>query len=115
MTDALYVKTPSGVVPINLAASGGGGGGGKVTVTRVRQVLPAVLKAGTAFDVPEHTVGSTNLLVCYNGALCVAGADEQYVDVSSTSIRFNDDLPAFAEIDCIYYEGGLDELSQSLS
>ena len=112
VTDALYVKTPSGIVPINLATSGGGG---KVTVTRVRQVLPAVLKAGTAFEVPEHSVGSTNLLVCYNGALCVAGADEQYVDVSSTSIRFNDDLPAFAEIDCVYYEGGLDELSKSLS
>ena len=113
MTDALYVKTASGVVPINLAASGGGGG--KVVTTRVRQVLPSVLKAGTAFEVPSHVVGSANLIVYYNGALCVAGADEQYVDVSATTIKFNDDLPAFSEIDCIYYEGGLDELSKALS
>lgn len=111
--DTLYVKTASGVVPINLAASSGGGG--KVIVTRERQVLSSTLKAGTAFEVPEHVVGSSNLIVCYNGALCVAGADEQYVDVSSTTIKFNDDLPAFSEIDAIYYEGGLDELSKSLS
>lgn len=111
--DALYVKTASGLQKVEIAGSGGGGC--RVVVTRVRQVLPSALKAGTAFEVPEHVVGSSNLIVCYNGVLCVAGADEQYVDASSTTIKFNDDLPAFSEIDAIYYEGGLNELSQSLS
>lgn len=108
--DALYVKTESGLQPITLASSGGGG---SYVTTRDRRILTAAIPAGTAYEVPEHSVGGADLVICFNGVLCVP--DEQYQDISSTAIKFLFDLPIGSEIDAIQFDGGLNVLSKTLS
>lgn len=107
--DSLYVKTSTGLQPIQLAASGGG----SYVTTRESKILAAKLAQGTAYEVPEHAVGGTDLVICFNGVLCKL--DEQYSDVSSTTIKFLFDLPAGSEIDAIQFDGGLNVLSKALS
>jgi hypothetical protein len=62
--------------------------------TRTTQKLASAVSAGTAITVPSHVVNSGSLLVFHNGVLCESGANEQYVDYSSTSVKFNYNLPA---------------------
>ena len=61
---------------------------------RTTTVAAATISAGTAISVPAHAVGQGLLLVWHNGVLCEAGTSAQYVDVSSTSIAFNYNIPA---------------------
>lgn len=89
--------------------------GNRVSVIRERQVLTSAIPAGTAYAVPEHVVGGSDLVVVFNGVLCVEGATEQYTDVNTTSIKFNFNLPIGSEIDVIQFDGGLYELSKNLS
>lgn len=110
--DSLYVKTADGLAKVNLGTSGSGS---RISVVRERQVLTSALAAGTAYAVPEHEVGGSDLVVCFNGVLCIEGASEQYTDVNATSIQFNFDLPIGSEIDVIQFDGGLHELSKTLS
>ena len=110
--DALYVKTAGGLQKVEIAGSGGGS---RVSVIRERQVLTSAISAGTAYAVPEHEVGGSDLVVVFNGVLCVEGASEQYTDVNATSIKFNFNLPIGSEIDVIQFDGGLYELSKNLS
>lgn len=101
-TYSLYGYDGGQIVPI---VTDGSGGGGSVSVTRVKTTLESSLVAGTAFAVPAHTVGSGRILVHLNGLLCAEGSTEQYVDASSTTITFNDDLPAESEIDVVVFSG----------
>lgn len=101
-TATLYVKNGNSIIPLEL----GTGAGSTLTVTRESKVLTETLTAGTAYEVPTHTVGSDLLIVLFDGLLCEAGASKQYVDASATTITFNDDLPAGSEIDVLVYNGG---------
>ena len=56
-------------------------------IAKTTAVLEAAVAAGTEIAVPTHSSGL--LLVFHNGVLCEAGADAQYVDYSSSSIKFN--------------------------
>ncbi len=89
MTDSLYVKTASGILPIAIEGTGGGGGTRKVVTSNSRE---AVLTAGTAWTVPQHTVDSNELAVYIEGILCTRGVE--YTDASSTTITFTSDIPA---------------------
>lgn len=60
--------------------------------------LSEALTAGTAIEVPEHTVGGDGMAVYLCGVLCARGAEAQYLDVDSTHISFNDDLEAGMDI-----------------
>lgn len=66
----------------------------ETSFARTTQVLATPVSAGTAITVPEHAVGQGLLMVYHNGVLCEAGASAQYVDYTSTSIKFNYDIPA---------------------
>lgn len=87
MTDSLYVKTASGILPIAIEGTGGGGTR-KVVTSNSRE---AVLTAGTAWTVPQHTVDSNELAVYIEGLLCTRGVE--YTDASSTTIIFTSDIP----------------------
>lgn len=89
MTDSLYVKTASGILPIAIEGTGGGGVTRKIVTSDSRS---GVLTAGTAWAVPEHTVGSNELAVYIQGLRCTAGVE--YTDASSTTITFTSDIPA---------------------
>lgn len=88
MTDSLYVKTASGILPIAIKGTGGDGGTRKVVTSNSRE---AVLTAGTAWTVPQHTVGGDELLVWIEGLLYTRGVE--YTDASSTTITFTSDIP----------------------
>lgn len=103
--DTLYVKTSDGLVEINLGTSGGGSST-SVAVVRDRKTLAEVLPSGTPYEVPGHSLGSDGLVVFFNGLLCSQGEDQQYVDLSRTSIKFNFDLPIGSEIDVIQFDDG---------
>lgn len=77
---------------------GSGGGGGNVVTKLVSSSRESVITKGTSFTVPEYSVGSGNLQVFYDGLLCLEGEDAQYVETSSTSITFNDDIATDVEI-----------------
>nr|DAQ77304.1 MAG TPA: hypothetical protein [Caudoviricetes sp.] len=64
------------------------GGTRKVVTSNSRE---AVLTAGTAWTVPQHTVGGDELLVWIEGLLCTRGVE--YTDASSTTITFTSDIP----------------------
>lgn len=89
MTDSLYVKTAGGILPIAIEGTGGGGGTRKVVTSNSRE---AALTAGTAWTVPQHTVGGDELLVWIEGLLCNRGVE--YTDASATTITFTSDIPA---------------------
>lgn len=89
MATTLHFKTESGVEQIPL---------GGVTVSRSVTVLSSDLSAGTAFTVPTYAVGSMKLLVFVNGLLCALGSDQQYVEASTTTIKFNDTLASGTQI-----------------
>lgn len=88
MTDSLYVKTAGGILPIAIEGTGGGGVTRKIVTSNSRA---EVLTAGTAWTVPEHTVGSNELAVYIEGLLCTRGVE--YTDASSTTITFTSDIP----------------------
>ena len=95
--DALYVKTAGGLQRVEI---GGMGGDGSVT----RKVLTSsvrseVLTAGTAFSVPEYTMGDGSLAVYLCGLLCSKGVE--YEEVSAKSISFTSDIPADFEITAV--------------
>lgn len=89
----------------------GEGSDGTIKTTTITSVdRSEVLTVGTAFTVPEYTVGSNNLQVFVNGLLCVK--DAQYTEVSSTTIAFTFDVETSAEITAMVtigssYEGVL--------
>lgn len=61
----------------------------KVVTSNSRE---AVLTAGTAWTVPQHTVDSNELAVYIEGLLCTRGIE--YTDASATTITFTSDIPA---------------------
>lgn len=63
--------------------------------------LSEALTAGTAIEVPEHTVGGDGMTVFLCGVLCARGEDAQYLDVDSTHISFVDDLEAGMDITAV--------------
>lgn len=62
--------------------------------SRTTAVLDSDVSAGTEVAVPYHFVDQGLLLVYHNGVLCESGAGAQYIDFSTTSIKFNYDIPA---------------------
>lgn len=93
MTELYYLDNGTPVkIPI------GSGVGGNIVTKLVSTSRESVITKGTSFTVPEHTVGSGNLQVFYDGLLCREGADAQYIETSSTSITFNDDIATDVEI-----------------
>lgn len=89
-------------VPVPLP--GGEGGGSVVVNTLVSESRPSIVTAGTAFDVPNYTVGANSLQVFVNGLLCIKG--EQYNEVSTTTISFTFDLPVDYGVVVISSDGG---------
>lgn len=94
MAVSLYYKDSSGsLVKIGLEGSGS---------TNVSKVVSAsrdsTLIAGAAFTVPTYQLGSGRLQVFLDGILCLEGESNQYVEDSTTTIKFNDDIPADMEI-----------------
>lgn len=86
--DELYVKTPSGLRRVDIE-----GTGGSLTQTvQADKSRDAVLKAGTAYTVPAHTVGK-GVLVYLGGVVYT-----DFTDVGSTTISFDVDIPATMEI-----------------
>lgn len=61
---------------------------------RATTTLANAVTAGTEITVPTHIVGEGLLFVWHNGVLCEEGASNQYIDFSTSSIKFNYDLPA---------------------
>lgn len=66
-----------------------GGVSRKIVTSNSRE---AVLTAGTAWTVPQHTVDSNELAVYIEGLLCTRGVE--YTDASATTITFTSDIPA---------------------
>lgn len=92
MAELYYLDNGNPIkIPINAE------GGNKVTKL-VSSSRSSVITKGSSFTVPEYTVGSGNLQVFYDGLLCVEGEDAQYIETSSTSITFNDDIATDVEI-----------------
>ena len=85
--DALYVKTKSGLQRVEIAGSGG-----SAQTVQTDKSRGAVLTAGTVYTVPTHTVGKGVLV--YLGGL----AYTDFMDVSTTTISFDVDIPATMEI-----------------
>ncbi|MDL2279574.1 hypothetical protein LJC15_02785 [Desulfovibrio sp. OttesenSCG-928-G11] len=76
------------------------------TVAREHKILPAALPAGTAYAVPSYIVGSGKLEIFYDGVLAEPGVGEMYQEAgsagaASTSIIFNVNLPAGADLTAI--------------
>ena len=94
MAVSLYYKETNGsLVKIET------GGSGKTEVTKaVSASRSDTLAAGTAFNVPTYELGSGRWQVFLDGLLCLEGASNQYVEASTTTIKFNDDIPADMEI-----------------
>ena len=94
MAVSLYYKETNGsLVKIET------GGGGKTEVSKaVSTSRGDTLTAGTAFEVPAYELGSGRLQVFLDGLLCLEGESNQYVEASTTTIKFNDDIPADMEI-----------------
>ena len=90
MTDSLYVKTASGILPIAIEGTGGGGGSGTVIKKLVSSIRASVLTAGSAFTVPTYVVGSNNLELFWNGLLLAKGT--HYTEESATTVAFTFDL-----------------------
>ena len=92
MAYSAYIKDGSTFVPFP-----GSAGGGSISIaTLTSSGRSSVITAGTAFDVPAYTVGSSELQVWVDGLLCVKG--EQYEETSATTIAFTFDLPADATV-----------------
>lgn len=92
MAELYYLDSGNPVkIPINAE------GGNKVTKL-VSSSRESVITKGTSFTVPEYSIGSGNLQVFYDGLLCREGIDAQYLETSTTSITFNDDIATDVEI-----------------
>ena len=57
---------------------------------------PAVIAAGTPFDVPLYAIGTYQLQVWVDGLLCIKG--EQYNELSASTISFTFDLPSDSSV-----------------
>lgn len=95
MADSLYIKHSDGFERVDV---GGGGGGSSSAAYKVfvSQSRDAVVSAGTAFTVPQYTMGSHSLSVYWDGLLTAAGIT--YTEDTSSTIKFADDLPADVEV-----------------
>lgn len=92
MTELYYLDNGNPIkIPINAE------GGNKVTKL-ISSSRESVITKGTSFTVPEYSIGSGNLQVFYDGLLCREGIDAQYLETSTTSITFNDDIATDVEI-----------------
>lgn len=98
MANSLYYKDADGTYK-QLELGGAGDG---VSVQKiVSSSRSSVLTAGTAFAVPQYVMGENRLLVHLDGLLCSAGAENQYIEDTTTSIKFNDDIATDIEISVI--------------
>lgn len=92
MAELYYLDNGNPIkIPINAE------GGNKVTKL-ISSSRESVITKGTSFTVPEYSIGSGNLQVFYDGLLCREGIDAQYLETSTTSITFNDDIATDVEI-----------------
>lgn len=99
MTDALYVKTTGGILPIDVGGIGG-------TVSRTvftSKSRSDVLGAGTEWNVPTYTKGNSSLSIFINGVLCVKGTE--YTEVTTTSVSFTSEVPADYELTAVVIGG----------
>lgn len=93
---SVYVKTADGKFKkLKLGESGSQSSSVEKLVSASRN---GVLTAGSDFPVPAYEVGSGRLQIFLNGVLCIEGADAQYIEATSNTITFNDDIPADFEI-----------------
>jgi len=86
MTYSLWTKNANGFEQVEI------GGSGSTQTVQTDKSRDAVLKAGTAYTVPAHTVGK-GVLVYLGGLLYT-----DFTDVSATTISFDVDIPATMEI-----------------
>ena len=99
MTDSLYVKTASGILPVDI-----GGTGGSVSRTvYTSKSRASILSAGTEWDVPTYTKGNNSISIYVNGVLCVKG--EEYTEVTTTSVSFTSDIPSDYELTAVVLGG----------
>lgn len=101
MAYSLWEKTADGLKLVGAGDTGGGGSVSRKVFTSSNR--SAVLAAGTAFEVPEHTQGDNSLSVFLNGLLCTKGVE--YTEATTTSISFTSDIPADYEITAVVLSG----------
>lgn len=90
MTDSLYVKTASGILPI--AIEGTGGGGGTTTIEAESHTITA-----TATSAQSYSIGNcAYVMVFVNSVLGVDGVT--YGITGGTTLQFTDVLPAGTEV-----------------
>lgn len=90
MTDSLYVKTASGILPI--AIEGTGGGGGSTTIEAETHTITE-----TATSAQSYSIGNcAYVMVFVNSVLGVDGVT--YGITGGTTLQFTDVLPVGSEV-----------------
>lgn len=85
-----------------LLSLGSGSGSSTLTTEVVRSInRSSVITAGSNYSVPSYSVGKNNLEVFIDGLLAFKGSENQYQEVDSTHIKFNDNIPTTTEITII--------------
>ena len=113
MAVSIYWNDGGVPVPFPIPDAEGETNKGTIKTTSLTSVdRGSVLVAGTDFTVPEYSSELNNLQVYVDGLLCVPGESGQYIEVSSTVIRFNFDIQPSSEITALAtigssYEGKL--------
>ena len=113
MAVSIYWNDGGVPVPFPIPDAEGETNKGTIKTTSLTSVdRGSVLVAGTDFTVPEYSSELNNLQVYIDGLLCVPGVSGQYIEVSSTIIRFNFDIQPSSEITVLAtvgssYEGKL--------
>ena len=91
MTDSLYVKTASGILPIAIEGTGGGGGGSTTIEAETHTI------AETATSAQSYDIGTcAYVMVFVNSVLGVDGVT--YGITSGTTLQFTDILPVGTEV-----------------
>lgn len=94
MACSLYYNNAGTPTKIELADAGSDSG-----ISRVESLSrDSVLTAGSAFAVPQYTLGADNIMVFRDGLLCVEGESGQYQEATETTITFNEDLAVDTQI-----------------
>lgn len=90
MTDSLYVKTPSGILPIAIEGTGGGGG-----TTTIEAETHTITEAATSAQ--SYSIGNcAYVMVFVNSVLGVDGVT--YRITGGTTLQFTDVLPVGSEV-----------------
>lgn len=91
---SLFYNNAGTPTKIELADAESGSG-----ISRIESLTrDSVLTAGSAFAVPQYTLGSDNIMVFRDGLLCIEGESGQYQEATETTITFNEDLAIDTQI-----------------